>query len=156
MLIIGWFFLAWLMNTWSKSLWFFWQRDISDSPSKRRVGTGRHWKRNQLWRKRWVKEHRQRKKGGDELSFPSTDRKSHLLTKNCVFTVVLIHIRDGFTPLLALFPACLWISFLFTPAPEGNIEPATTFDITVNTKQLIHMFALLLFLMGSHYVETRY
>lgn len=142
-------FLAWL-NTWSNSLRCFRQRAISDSPSKRRMRTGRHWKRNWLWRKRRSKEHRQREKGGDELSFPSTDSKSHLLTKNCIFTVILIHIRNGFTHPLTLFPAWLWICFLF----KGKIEPATIFDITVNTKQLIHMFALLLSLMGSHYVEN--
>lgn len=109
MLIIGWVFWP---RWWTHDLNlydFFRQRAISDSPSKRRMGTGRHWIRNQLWRKKRSKEHRQRKKGGDELSLPSTDRKSHLLTKNCIFTVVLIHIRDGFTPLFALF-ICLVVN----------------------------------------------
>lgn len=101
-------FLAWL-NTWSNSLRCFSQRAISDSPSKWRMGTGRHWERNWLWRKRRSKEHRQREKGGDELSLPSTDSKSHLLTKNCIFTVILIHIRDGFTHLLTLF-SCLVVN----------------------------------------------
>lgn len=71
------------------------------------MGTGRRWKRNQFWRKRRSKEHRQRKTGGDTLAFSSTDRKSHLLTKNCIFTAFLIHIQNGIILLCSPFFACL-------------------------------------------------
>lgn len=40
-------------------------------------------------------------------------QKFHLLTKNCIFTVVLIHIRDVFTPLLALFSCLVVNQFAF-------------------------------------------
>lgn len=63
---------------------------------QQRIGTERCGKRNQFWRRRRSREHSQKKKGGDELSFPSIDKKSRLLTKN-LFPVCVIYAMVLFT-----------------------------------------------------------
>lgn len=90
---------------------------------QQRTGTGRCGKRNQFWRTRRSKEQRQKKKGGDELSFPSTDRKSRLLTKNRIFPVCVIHIRNSVIHLCSLSFDYSWINFIFSPILKGNNEP---------------------------------
>lgn len=69
---------------------------------QQRIGRGRCGKRNQFWRTRRSKEHRQKNRE-DDLSFPSTDRKSRLLTKNRIFTVCVIHWCDGVIHLCSPF-----------------------------------------------------
>lgn len=122
-----------------------------------RIGRGRCGKRNQFWRTRRSKEHRQKKKRGDELSFPSTDRKSHFLTKKSPhLSVCVIHIRDGIIHLCSPFLiARSWINSMFTLILKGNTEPGMTFDMSMNTEDLIEtVFALLSKTMDHHGWET--
>lgn len=89
---------------------------------QQRIGTGRCGNRNQFRRTRRSKEHRQKKKGVDELSSPSTDRKSCLLTKPPAhLSVCVIHIRDGVIHLCSLFLiARSWINSIFSAILKGK------------------------------------
>lgn len=115
-----------LMQEMLNFLWTFWpvwwtcdlKVDIFVSETsltvcqQQRIGTGRCGKRNQFWRRRRLREHSQKKKGGDELSFPSIDKKSRLLTKN-LFPVCVIY-TDGVIYAMVLFTSAqlFWLPSL--------------------------------------------
>lgn len=82
---------------------------------QQRIGTGRYGKINQFRRTRRSKEHRRKKKGVDELSFPSTERISCLLTTPppISFRLCNPYTRWRHSPLLTVFDCSVLNQFHF-------------------------------------------